>query len=154
MINARQAKSLRERNNRHEAWSKQFIKPNGWTVITKEEQATCPRNARMTNEQRGKLEQFEVLRDKPRQLVAYYKLVDLAGNPSGYTAKDVCSGCMVQVHVWTGDVLGKGRVTSLAAWRSNFGDRRVNIRVKIADCWYAGTAFLDAGDYCRLRRCK
>ena len=108
----------------------------------------------VTNEELSQLEVFDTVRDKPQKLFAYFKLVDMAGNPSGYTAKDVSRGCYCQVTTWTGEVLGSGRVTSFASWRSNMGDRRVAFRVDIAGTPYSGTAFLDAGDYARLRKVK
>lgn len=156
LISARQAKAWRARADRYAQWSAQFVKPNGWTVISKDEQKTCPRNARMTNEQRGKLEQFEVWNDKPQHLFAYVsfherEVFSRANKPARET-RDIRATDEARVKVWTGDMLGFG--TCGKVYRSNFGDRRASINVMIAGEHYSGTAYIDAGDYCRLRRCK
>lgn len=121
--------------------------------LTKEE-ASAPVYAACDNDMRGRVEHFEVFNEKPEKLFAYYSLVDLAGNPSGYSAKDgdALRGCYIAVSVWTGRKLGTGRVTSF--WRSNMGDRRAAFRVVIDGAEYSGTAYLDAGDYARLRKLK
>lgn len=147
LISARKAKALRARANRHAEWAKQFRKPNGWTVITKEEQATCPRNARITNEELGRLEQFEVWRDKPERLFAYVKF-SAHGEPR--TASDVRTGDVAAVTTWPGTPLGYGTVGHV--WRSNFGDRRASLSVIIAGERYSGTAYIGAGEYCELTR--
>lgn len=145
LISARKAKALRARAERNAQWSAQFRKPNGWTVITAEEAKTCPRDARITNEERGQLEQFEVWRDKPERLFAYASADERnsVGTPYGNACK---------VTVWPGQPLGYG------AWgkpyRDNFGGTRRSVHVRIAGCEYSGTAFVSAGDYCRLRRIK
>lgn len=155
VIDSATAAEYSARLARNEEWAKQYRKPNGWTVITKEEQETCPADARITNAERGKLEQFRVLAAPPERLFAYFRLVDITGEQdSGHDARTVSRGCMVRVSTWTGDLLGFGRVTSYESFRSNFGDRRVNFRCTIGGTKYYGTAYLDAGDYCRLRRAK
>lgn len=102
----------------------------------------------MTNEQRGKLEQFEVWRDKPARLFAYVRIDDYSGKRR--TARGVRPHDKASVTVWTGEPLGFGHVGNV--WRSNFGDRRASVCVVIAGVTYSGTAYIDAGDYCRLRR--
>lgn len=55
---------------------------------------------------------------------------------------------------WMGDVLGT-IVQAGKPYRSGFRDRRVNIRVRgINGLLYAGTAFLDSGDYARIELMK
>ena len=163
MINAAQAKRLRQRAERYAAWSDQYRKPNGWTVITKEEQATCPANARMTNEQRGLLEQFEILRDLPDKLFAYVSFHEreIASRYSetprmssrfdpGFPLPQV--GDQARVKVWTGDILGSGRCNKV--YHGNMGDLRASVSVVIGGATYSGTAFVGAGDYVRLRKLK
>lgn len=103
----------------------------------------------VTNEERGKLEQYEVWRDKPERLFAYIQFFDVMGNlrvgkPSPYDKGTVT--------VWTGQPLGHG--TCFKVWRDNFGGQRASIRVTIAGETYSGTAFVSSGDYCRLRKVK
>lgn len=59
-----------------------------------------------------------------------------------------------RIVTWMGDDLG--RITSRGAvYRSNFGDRRQAFRMHaINGATYSGVAYLDAGDYVRLRRVK
>lgn len=156
LISARKAKALRARADRNAAWSAQFRKPNGWIVITKEEQKTCPRDARITNEQRGKLEQFEIWRDKPERLFAYVSFhereIASRYSEAKRQARDVRAYDQARVHVWTGEPLGFGMCGKV--WRSNMGDRRASVSVMIAGERYSGTAYIDAGDYCRLRKVK
>ena len=60
----------------------------------------------------------------------------------------------VRVTTWTGDELG--RVIGYGdVYYSNFGDRRQNFRAMMVNGRvYAGTAYVDAGDYVRLRPVK
>lgn len=100
-----------------------------------------------TNEERGKLEQFEVWRDKPAALFAYVKFSDYSGNVRQGVPQAHDKAC---VTVWTGDALGFGHCGKV--WRSNMGDKRASVSVTIAGEHYSGTAFVSAGDYCRLRK--
>jgi hypothetical protein len=156
LITPRQARALRARQDRNAAWSAQFVKSNGWTVITAAEQKTCPRDARITNEERGRLEQFEIYRDKPAKLFAYVSFhereIASVFKDEARRSRDVRPYDQACVSVWTGARLGAGQVNRV--YRSNFGDRRASIQVTIAGETYSGTAYLDAGDYCRLQRVK
>lgn len=154
-ITAEQAADFRARNDRFHEWSERFRKPNGWKVITESEMATCPSNAVISNEERGLLEQFEVWRDKPEKLFAYVKFyvrqvawrhgsIPMTHRPAKYD-KAVVSTFM-------SNCLGTGMVNNV--WRSNMGDWRAAITVSIAGQTYSGVAYLDSGDYCRLRRKK
>lgn len=100
-----------------------------------------------TNEERGRLEQFEVWRDTPPALFAYAKFTDYSGNvrQGKPQAHDKAS-----VTVWTGAPLGYGHCGRV--WQSNLGDWRASLTVTIAGETYSGTAFVTAGDYCRLRK--
>jgi hypothetical protein len=133
-------------------WAEQFKGRNGWTVIHAEAAAAAP--VKVTNEERSAVEVYEVTRDKPERLTAYVQIVDLAGQPSGHTDRNVTRGCYVQVTTWTGDILGSGRVTSLESWRSNMGDWRFSVRVQIAGAAYVGTAANGSGGCINLRKAR
>jgi len=77
----------------------------------------------------------EITANPPEKLFAYW---------------DNIRADLYRLTTWHGDELGKfytGRV-----WRSNMGDRRASFRITIGNAEYSGTAFLDSGTYCRLRR--
>lgn len=154
-ITAEEAADIRERENAYQAWAEQFRRKNGWIVIPAEEVAKCP--VQITNEERGKLDQFEFFRDKPQRRVFYFKFVDLADNASGHTAADAdgLRGVAILLTTWTGDKLARGYVSGF--YRGNFGDRRATFRATCLDgsgVIYSGTAFLDAGDYAHAYRIK
>jgi hypothetical protein len=88
-------------------WMQQFRKPNGWIVISKEEQATRPANlASVDNDMRGRVDQFELLRDKPARF-------------SAYLAHDCGDGVgsRLPVTVWTGLEIGSAVVRSIGSRR-------------------------------------
>ena len=90
----------------------------------------------ITNDERSKAEVANFKKNKPKQYFAYYSFISN------------------QVTTWTGDKLGD-IVSKGEEWRSNMGDRRVQIKVKgINGVTYSGIAFLDAGDYTRLKAVK
>lgn len=136
MISEERASEIQARNDLYEAWV------NGRTCLTQEDLKSAP--CEITNEERGQLEKFLIYRDKPLRLFAYCKIDD-TDKIASYPGRTV-------VTVWTGLVLGHGRAGPV--WRSNFGDHRRSLCVVIAGETYSGTAYIDAGDYCRLRRCK
>jgi hypothetical protein len=83
-------------------WSEQFRKPNGWTVITAEEQKTRPEElAAVDNAMRGRVEQYELLNNPPESFAAYI----------GSDGRSVT--------VWTG--LKLGTATATGSWRSGYG---------------------------------
>lgn len=84
----------------------------------------------------GLMEQYEIVNYRPQSIFAYYHIMVLTND--------------IRVTTWTGEVMGSGRVIN--TWRSTMGDRRAAIRVTIGGVAYHGTAYLDAGDYCRLWR--
>lgn len=133
LISEAQASEIRARVDAFERWR------NGRTSYhASEVPADVPQT---TNEERGRLEQFEVWRDKPSDLFAYIKAHPHAADTGA---------CVVTV--WTGAPLGYGRWGSV--WRSNMGDKRRSVSVTIAGETYSGTAFVSAGDYCRLRKVR
>jgi hypothetical protein len=61
----------------------------------------------------------------------------------------------VSVGTWTGDSLSVGPVMLGKVWRSNMGDMRRSVRFKAINGYtYAGTLYLSAGDYCRIKQVK
>lgn len=99
-----------------------------------------------SNDEKGALEQFEILRDLPDRLFVY------VGETSPQPKRCPGEGAQVRATVWTGHVLGYG--TWGQVYRDNFGGRRRPIWVRINGVDYVGTAFVSAGDYARLRKCK
>lgn len=139
LISPEVAAEYRGRSTRHDVWALQFKKPNGWIVITPDEQKTCPADAQISNDERGKLEQYEIVSDPPASLFAYVR-------------PDHDRASAVTVTVWTGEPLGYGVWGPV--YRDNFGGERRTVRARIGGADYSGFAPVSAGDYCRLRRVK
>lgn len=140
LISPQRAAGIRRRLATHEAWAEQFRKPNGWTVITAEEMKGAP--VKVSNEERGLLEQFNVWRDPPERLFCYVGADELKRAGS--------SG--IKATVWTGHPLGFGHWS--APYRGGFNSERRSVSVIIAGYHYSGTAFVSSGDYARLKRGK
>lgn len=97
--------------------------------LTKEE-AAHPDYAACDNAMRGRVERFEIFRDKPARLYAYLN-----------------SDCTA-VTTWPGDNLGSA---SVEHYRTAGGKRRVRIETTIAGARYKGFGE-GAGMFCKLRR--
>lgn len=106
---------------------------SGWSSMSAELSAH-PDYAVCTNEMRGRVERFEIFRDKPNRIFAYL------------------SHDLKNVNTWTGDNLGT--VSMGTPYRSNFGDMRYPFQTVIAGKRYAGTGYGGADMYCRLRAMK
>lgn len=93
------------------------------------------------NAETSRQEVAEFIASPPGRYFAYHNGMSLAR-----------FGVGEKISTWKGDRLG--RVTSTGRiWRSNFGDRRQNFRmIAVNGKVYSGTAYLDAGDYVRIRR--
>jgi len=111
------------------AYAEQFRQKNGWIVIPKEAAAHTD-YAACDNAMRGRVERFEIFRDKPARLYAYLN-----------------SDCTA-VTTWPGDNLGSARVEH---YRTAGGKRRVRIETTIAGARYKGFGE-GAGMFCNLRR--
>lgn len=135
MITETQYMELSARNARHIAWAAQFIKKNGWIMITTEEQKTCPADATMTNENRSAIELFEFCRDKPEKYVLYIKEETR------------------QAITFTGDVLGS--VAFGQEYHANIGGKRMPVTIRaINGAIYHGTYYKSSGSYARVRKAK
>jgi hypothetical protein len=96
-----------------------------------------------TNEEIGLVEEYEWITDPPDRAFLYPKMTDrtevLGHKHLGWVTN------------WVGIPFGVVTVRG-SHWRSNFGDRRVNIRVRGSNkVDYCGTIY---GTYVRLRRVK
>lgn len=115
------------------AYADSIMRPNGkylrnWISA---DEAKNPDYANCTNELRGKVDQFELLRDMPEKFGAYLSSDEKA------------------VTVWTG--LPLGRVTCITG-RWNRG-QMVSFRANIAGVEYIGRG-QGAGMYCSMRKAK
>lgn len=112
------------------AYAEQFRQKNGWIVIPADA-ANHPDYAACNNDLRGRVEQYEILRDMPEKVYAY-----LSSDES-------------RVTVWTGLEIGK--VTRITG-RWNRGNM-VSFRARIAGVEYVGRG-QGAGMYCSMRKAK
>ena len=142
---------LAARNARNIAWAEQFRKPNGWTVITLEEQATCPDDAQITNDERSEIEVYEFCAAPPEKYLLYIK--DNSALRAGRLGNVPVIGTEDIATTWTGDRLGT--VFMGREYRDSFGGRRVPVTIRaINGRVYHGTYFKSAGDYARVKLAK
>jgi hypothetical protein len=106
------------------------------------EEAAAPEYAACDNDMRGRVEQFEILRDLPDSFTAYLE-----------NDKPDTPGNRLAVTVWTGDVLGTAYVRSMARPRSWTGDRQRYGRAIIGGREYAWQG-PGAGMYAHFRAIK
>jgi hypothetical protein len=109
------------------------------------ELAAHPDYAACNNETRSRVEMWELRRDKPAKIFAYYRDCN-AGTK-------LHRGGRLEITNFMGARLGYATVQTV--WRSNFGDTRASFRASLFDgCEYSGTLYGDSGTYCRLRSIK
>lgn len=103
---------------------------------------------RLTNEERSRREVEAFKAKPPERYFAYH-----TAKPSGLDP-------ITRLHhgdtitTWTGDTLANV-AEAFDPWRSNLGDVRQNFRAKaINGATYSGIAYLDSGDYVRMRKVK
>lgn len=77
------------------------------------ELAAAPIYAVCDNAMRGRVEQFEILRDLPDKFYAYLE----NGKPDGV-------GSRLNVAVWTGDILGTALVHTVSKYRPQYSERQ------------------------------
>lgn len=125
-------------------WSRRVMRENGLRAnfITAEQNARKPKRLKtVDNNMRGRVEQFEILRDLPDRFTAYM------GCGSDH------AGAIVEIGVWTGNVLGRGQIRSIGPRKGWTGERQRYGRVRIGGRLYAFQG-PGAGMYCRLRAIK
>lgn len=113
--------------DRADAWfeARAVTAPDGWRGLSPKD-ATHPDYAACNNDMRGRLEQFEVLANPPRDLVAY-----LAKTQDG----------TLHVCTWTGHALGTARAVSSWRVQSCYGSTMSQYLVRIAGREYTGRGF-------------
>lgn len=143
MLTQNQANEIRARIEVYNKWTFQFRGKNKWTVIPAEQAKFAP--VQVTNEERGLLELFDFVAEKPDRYFAYVREINgkLGAAP---------------ITTWMGDKLGEviyaGREYRCPAF-GGYGSKRINIRVRaITGEVYSGTYYKSSGDYCRLRKVK
>lgn len=97
----------------------------------------------VSNEMRGKVEQYEFKHGKPP--VKYF----------AYWSKRFVSETSYQLWLttFTGDILAK--VSTNNEYHDNFGGTRVNFNcLALNGLWYYGTYYKSSGDYCRIKLLK
>ena len=104
--------------------------------------AAHPDYATCTNAMRGRVEQFEILRDLPEKFTAYLAsdCPDMPGNN-------------IAVQVWAGDILGRAWVYSIGKRRGMTGDRQRYGRARIGGKLYTWQG-PGAGMYAHFRAIK
>lgn len=97
----------------------------------------------VSNDMRGKVEQYEFLHNPPDKYFLYYSERPINDRGSFQTWGTT----------WNGEILG--RIHTGKEWRDNFGGKRVSfIMSGINGLTYHGTYFKSAGDYCRIKQSK
>ncbi len=100
------------------------------------DESAHPDYAACDNAMRGRVEQYEILRDMPERIFAYIG----QGNRNGIGC-DRIAGQTFPVTVWTGDVLGYATMGN--GWRVNsaYGSRMYQIYASIKGREYTGRGF-------------
>lgn len=102
---------------------------------------------RQTNAEISRAEVAAFVADVPDRYFAYH-----ADRSTTAQMGRWADGIGATITTWTGDKLADV-VERFPVYRSNLGDRRQNFRARgINGATYSGTAYLDAGDYVRMRR--
>jgi len=97
----------------------------------------------VSNDMRGKVEQYEFLHNPPEKYTLYYS--ERAINETG--------SFQTWGTTWNGEILG--RIHTRKEWRDNFGGKRVSFTMSgINGKSYHGTYYKSAGDYCRIKLSK
>lgn len=137
-ITAEQAEDIRNRNTQLNAWIDTIRGRNGgyshgWASYKPEDKPSHVPD--VSNEERSQLEVYDFINNPPEKYFLYIN--------------DKTS----QAITWMGDSLGI--VAFGCAYRSNFGNTRIPVRVKAVNGrTYAGTYYKSSGDYARVRVVK
>lgn len=134
---------LRERAicDKAAAYAEQFKQRNGWIAIPADA-AKHPDYAACDNAMRGRVQQFEILRDMPEKFTAYLE-----------NDKPDSVGSRLAVTCWPGDPLGYAIVHSIARRRGWTSDRQ-----RYGRAWINGREYAwqgpGAGMYALFRAIK
>lgn len=129
MLTATAYQGLKRKLAIYRKWSRQYRKPNGWTVIP----AGAKPPVHLTNNDRSEVEVYEFVNDPPERYLLYISEENRVAS------------------TWTGQPLGE--VEFGRTWRDNFGGLRRAVRVKaINGATYSGTYFKSSGDYATVKR--
>lgn len=132
----------------HAEWKRLLGNKN---CATPEEQKLLPESP--THDEISSMEVYEFRHGIPDVPVRYFAYVHQDEKTVVYELKHTYKE-PTYVTTWTGEILGE-IVDYGYRYRSNMGDERVNIRVKMINGkTYSGIYFCSAGDYCRLKMCK
>lgn len=125
----------------YEKWAKQFVKPNGWTVIPAD--AIAP--VKVTNAMRSSVEIYELNHNQPDVFFAYVG----KGNLDGAGCDRVVAQSY-NVTTWTGEKICAA--TKGASWhvRSHMGDVMSQFYARFNERAYTGRSF-GSGMYIRLK---
>jgi hypothetical protein len=138
MLRPKQYRELIKRINKFEQW-----RGNRTSYRT----ADVPVGLAVTNEERSAVEVYEFVENPPERYFLYIKQE---------TCQTVLGGdhnVSGRATTWTGEPLGD--VGFGREFRSNWGDRRIDINVyAINGRTYNGTYYKSAGDYARVKMCK
>jgi len=98
------------------------------------------------------MEVYEFRHDLAERYFAYVHETEYVISP--LNAPKVTRRYPTHITTWTGEILGV--ITGRGhPYRSNMGDERINITVKMINGRvYHGTFFKSSGDYCRLKLSK
>lgn len=125
-------------------WSRNAMRENGLhaNYITAEQLARKPKRLQVVdNDMRGRVDQFEILRNLPDHFTAY-----MGCGPDHV-------GAMVDIGVWAGNPLGRGQIRTIGPRKGWSGDRQHYGRVTIGGKLYSFQG-PGAGMYCHLRAIK
>lgn len=120
------------------AYAEQFRQRNGWIVIPADA-AMHPDYAACDNAMRGRVEQFEIMRNLPDNFTAYLE-----------SGKSDSEGARLAVTCWPGDALGYAVVHTVGKRRSQWGERQRYGRAVIGGRVYRWQG-PGAGMYARFR---
>lgn len=127
--------------DRAEAYVREIMQREGRNYLTAEEGKARIYRA-CDNAMRGRVEQFEILRDLPDRFVAYLE-----------NGKPDMPGARLNVTTWPSNILGQAWVYTIGRRASRFGDRQRYGRARIGGRLYAWQG-PGAGMYARFRAIK
>lgn len=133
MLNETDYQSLRAICDKADAYWKANATGNSMSA----ELAAHPDYAACTNEMRGRVEQFEILRDMPEIIGAYMSQTREQREGTNYVA------CRLwNVTTWTGNILGTAQISSSWSTPKSFvGSRMYQFKARIGGREYTGRGY-------------